>query len=575
MERLTDWLWRYRGRILAGFLSLLVVDGVTLLIPLVIRTVVDRLAAGHSGVLLSGIYIVALAVFAMIFRFFWRLFLIGAARRIEKDLRARLYSHLLTLSARFYHDRKTGDLMAHATNDIEAVSRACGLGVLTIADPLIMIPIAVGVMVTIDLRLTLYAIIPLPILTMFILGFGKVIHSRFEHVQETFSEVMESVREHVSGIRVLKAFVQEEGSSKHFGRQNQQLVDKNMDLVRVWGLFHPLIEFLGGASLAIILWLGGLAVVYKDLSLGSLVAFTEYLMMLTWPMISVGWAVNLLQRGSASLSRINSILASDRRIDEPDVPREPTSMCIEFSNLTFSYPEESGQRKRPALAGINLLIKEGATLGIVGQTGSGKSTLASLIARVYDAPSGALLVGGMDVGQLSVASLREKIGLVPQEAFLFSTTIRRNIAFAVPEASSEAIIQAAKQAGIHEEISAFRNGYETIVGERGISLSGGQKQRVAIARALLTNAEVYIFDDPLSAVDAEKEEVILANLKELLAGKTCVLIAHRISTVMHADKIIVLDKGQIAESGAHSKLVALGGIYNRLWHLQQAEERIG
>jgi ATP-binding cassette subfamily B multidrug efflux pump len=573
MDRLGTWLWRYRGRILAGFVSLLVVNGATILVPLIIRDAIDRLTRGEGGLLQSGLMITGLAVIVMGFRFLWRYFFIGAARRIERAIRAKLYSHLLGLSASFYNETKTGDLMAHATNDIEAVARACGFGVLTIADPLFMIPVSVAIMTSIDPWLTLYAILPLPILALFMVWFGAVIHRRFEAVQAAFSTLMEKVRETVSGIRVVKSFVQEEGTETDFSATNQLQVDRNMALVRIHGLFHPLIELLSGASLAIILWIGGIGVVRASISLGDFVAFTQYLSMLIWPMIAMGWAVNLIQRGRASLGRINRILAETPEIVEPAKPRSLRGTRIEIRDLTFAYPSSNGRTAAPALSDVQLTIEEGMTLGVVGLTGAGKSTLAHLIPRVFDPPVGTICIGGVDIRDVGLDELRRSIGFVPQDPFLFSATLAENIAFGAPEAPREAVEEAATLAGIHEEILEFPQGYETTVGERGISLSGGQKQRVAIARALLLKPQIVIFDDPLSAVDAEREEYILGKLREFFHGRTSILIAHRISAVMHADQTIVIDKGRIAERGTHDELIAGGGIYDRIWRLQQAERR--
>jgi ATP-binding cassette subfamily B protein len=571
MNRITQWLWRYKGRVAAGFVCLAIVDVATLFVPLILSDAIDRLSAGNGNLLVSGLLIVALAVVALVFRFLWRLFLIGASRRIERDLRASLYEHFLALPASFYNETKTGDLMAHATNDIEAVTRACGFGLITVLDPLVMIPFSVGVMLSIDVRMTLYAILPLPILTIVMLTFGRVIHERFESVQEAFSATMEKVRENVSGIRVLKAFVQEEGSERDFARTNQTLANENMALVRVHGLFHPLIELLSGATLALTLWIGGGRVIRGAVSLGNFVAFAQYLSMLIWPMIALGDAVNVFQRGRASLGRIGVLLAVRPEIVGPEAPRPMQGTRIEIRDLTFAYSSADGTPF--ALSGINLDLEEGTTLGIVGMTGSGKSTLAHLIPRVFDPPPGTVRIGGADVRDVSLAELRKAIGFVPQDAFLFSATIAENIAFGRPNASRAEIERAAQLAGIHDEIAAFPQGYETRVGERGLSLSGGQKQRVAIARALLLEPQVVIFDDPLSAVDAEREEVILANLREFFHGRTSILIAHRISAVRNADRIIVLDGGRIVDAGRHEELAAREGIYRRIWTLQQAERR--
>jgi len=540
----------------------------------VIRTAIDDLTRGEGNLLASGLKIVGLALVVMVFRFFWRYFFIGTSRRIERALRSKLYNHYLSLSASFYNEKKTGDLMAHATNDIDAVQRACGFGLLTIIDPLFIIPISVAIMISIDPRLTLYAVLPLPILTVFMLGFGRAIHHRFEILQASYSALMEKVRENIAGIRVLKSFVQETGTADDFAQSNAQYLRKNMALVRIDGLFHPFIELMSGATLAIVLWIGGISVIRSSISLGDFVAFTQYLSMLVWPMISLGWAVNLLQRGKASLGRINQLFSQEPEIANPIKPRSLSGTRIDIRNLTFAYPTAEGRSDTPALSDLQLTIEQGTTLGVVGLTGAGKSTLAHLIPRIFDPPVGTVCIGGIDIRDIDMAKLRGSIGFVPQDPFLFSATIAENIAFGNPLASDEQIREAARQAGIHDEIIEFPEGYDTTVGERGISLSGGQKQRVAIARALLLDPQIVVFDDPLSAVDAEREEFILGSLREFFRERTCIIVAHRLSAVMNADRTVVLDRGRIVEQGTHAQLVAQGGIYSRIWQLQQAEKQV-
>ncbi len=561
-------LWRYRGWLLLGVLALLLVDTAQLVTPLIIRAAVDDLVLGVGERLPRyALYLVGIAGTVLVFRFLWRYFLFGAGRKIERDLRNRLFGHLLTLSPSFYARHSTGDLMAHATNDLEAVRRACGMGVLLAADTVIMVSFALAAMIGISPRLTLLAFVPLPFLTLVVLGFGRLIHRRFEQVQASFARLTERVREALSGIRVIRAFAREGGMGRAFAEDNREYIRLNMALVRVWGVFRPLIGLLAGLGTGIVLWFGGRAVLAASISLGDFVAFTSYLGMLIWPMMALGWIVNLLQRGAASMGRIQVLFSAQPEIKSALHPKPfPRSHRIELRKLSFAYPGE----ERPVLRDISVTVEEGMTLGIVGLTGSGKSTLVRLIPRLYDPPPGTLLLGGVDIRELDLAELRGAIGMVPQDVFLFSATLRENIAFGRPEATDDEVWQAARLAGLAEEIASFPDGLDTLVGERGIALSGGQRQRVGIARALILDPPILILDDVLSSVDAKVEEEILGNLKGVLARRTAIVVAHRISAVRDADWIIVLQDGEILEQGDHRRLVAQGGLYARLTELQQA-----
>lgn len=572
MRDIVRYLWQHKVNVFLGLVALVAVDAVALLTPLLIKQAINALSkgTGDSLAVLAG-FILGLAVVGMGFRFLWRYFLIGSARRIEREVRSRFYGHLLKLSTPYYTRTKTGDLMAHATNDIEAVMRACGFGVLTLADAVIMTTAALGFMLAINVELTLFAVIPLPFVFVVVLGFGRLIHRRFERVQEVFSELMEKVREALSGIRVVKSFVQEAGMEKDYDRTNEGYVQANMHLVKVWGLFDPSIAFLSGLGTAIVLWAGGSRVITGEISIGDFVAFTSYLNMLVWPMMALGFMVNVMQRGAASMGRLNAIFAHTPEIVSVPNPKPmPKGAALSVRGLTFGYLPRT-----PVLQDVSFSLQTGQTLGVVGPVGSGKSTLAHLIPRLFDPPAGTIHWGGVDIRELALSQLRSSMAVVPQDPFLFSTSLRENICFGNPDAGAEAVIQAAKDAGIWDEIQQFPDGLETIIGERGVSLSGGQKQRIGIARALAVDPQLLILDDCLSAVDAEKEEEILKNLRRVLQGRTSIVIAHRISAVQEADWIIVLDThGRIQQQGVHQQLLVQEGFYRHLHSLQQAEQQL-
>jgi len=567
-------IWKKKGKIALGILILLMIDTAQLVVPLVLRKAIDALAVGAATLgTLTGyaLWLVGIALFVAFFRFFWRYFLMGAARESERELRDRIYAHVLRLHSGFFSEARTGDIMALATNDAEAVRMAIGMGIVFASDAAIMGLFSLSAMLWISPSLTLYTVVPLALTTLVVLFFGKAIFNRFKAVQEAFADITERVRETVSGIRIIKAFVQEEGEAASYRKLNEDYVAKNMSLVKIWGFFWPLVTFFAGSATALVIWQGGAKAIVGSISLGDVVAFMNYLWIMVWPMIAIGWVTNILQRGSASMKRIQELLDTQPAITNPERPyRGKVRGRIEFRNLTFSYAEGA----EPVLRDISLEIEEGMTLGIVGRTGSGKTTLVSLLPRLLDPPPGAVFVDGVDVREWSLKDLREAIGFVPQEAFLFSTTIKENIAFFDPSVPEEKVIEAAKAADIWDEIQEMPQGLDTIVGERGVTLSGGQRQRVAFARALIKDPRILILDDTFSAVDFETEERMLANLRAFLPGRTGIIISHRLSAVADADWIIVLEDGRIAEEGTHVHLLELGGIYAKTWQLQQLEREL-
>jgi ATP-binding cassette subfamily B protein len=572
---LREFFRRHKWRYVVGLFWLIVVDALQLIVPKLLGRMTDILRAGAltRWLLLRYIAIlIGLALAVAVGRFLWRVYVMGTARLLDYTLRNMLFAHLQKLSARYFNQHKTGDLMAHATNDIPAVRQALGPGVVLLADSTFLtIATVIIIFRTVPARLGVLSLLPFPFVAIAATTFGKMINARFRAVQEAFANLTDRTQENISGIRVVKSFVQEKAEVAKFMESALRNVDANMRLVRVWGLFHPFTVLIATLSFVVVLWHGAPMVIGQEISLGDFVAFTSYLGMLIFPMMAVGWVINMLQRGFASMERIHKILAevpevADSRdaIDLPEVKG-----VIEFSGLTFAYSESAGA----VLHDISFRVEAGRTLAVVGRTGSGKTTLVNLLTRLYNPPRGTVFMDGHDINDISLDSLRRNIGCVPQDTFLFSTTLAENIAFSGPE-PRERIEYYAKVAELYSDVSRFPAGFDTIVGERGVTLSGGQKQRVSIARALIREPRILILDDCLSAVDTQTEERILGRLREFMVGRTSIIISHRVSTVRHADEIIVLDDGRIAERGTHETLVAAGGLYQQLYERQLLEEKL-
>ena len=553
-----------------GGLCLAMKDITQALQPLMIRGAVDSFRGGGATFVRFAGYLVGLALLKGIFQYWMRVILIGISRDIEFDLRNDLFAHLIRLSPEYYARTRTGDIMARATNDLNAVRMMLGPGVMYWFETSLTFILAIAIMTRVDWRLAIFAVMPAPAVSLAVILFGRVIHDRFEKIQAMFSDISSRVQENLAGVRMIRAFVQEKAEMRRFEELNRAYIAQNIRLVRVQGLFQPLLEALIGVTFLVVLWVGGQQVLAGRISVGSFVMFNTYMGMLVWPMIALGWVVNLMQRGSASLQRINDILR-----ERPSIAAPPDAVRlgavrgeIEFRGVTVDYG--SG----PALNGIDLHIPAGATLAVVGHTGSGKSTLVNLLPRLFDPTSGAVMLDGIDLRRADPAELRRQIGFVPQETFLFSATIAGNIAFGVEGATREQIRRAAEMAGLAGDIEGFPLGYDTLVGERGITLSGGQKQRTAIARALLREPRILILDDALSAVDTQTEEQILTHLAGVMRGRTVILISHRVSTVRQAGAIVVLERGQIVERGTHEELVQAGGYYADLCQKQMLEEEL-
>lgn len=570
-----QYIKRHKVRYIGGIITLFVVDFANIFIPKMTGIITDGLTEetiSWGGVMEHLIYILLLGLTLAIGRFLWRFFLFGGARTIEKELRNDMFKHLEKMSVEYYNEHKTGDLMTRFTSDLNSVRMAIGVAVISAFDASVMtIMVVAQMMIYVDVKLTLLAIIPMLLILFGELYYGKVIHKRFKERQEAVSDLTDFVQESFSGVRVIKAFVRERSERRAFIKANEKTMEKNLAIVRLQSVVMPLLDVIIGLSALITLVYGGYLALNGQITLGRFVAFNQYVNMLVWPMLACGEAINMFSQGAASIRRIREVFEESPEIfdseDSEDV--EEIKGDITFENLTFIHRGQS----EPTLKNINLHVPAGTTLAVIGKTGNGKSTLVNLLLHLYNVKPGMILIDGRDINSISLKALRENIAYVPQDNFLFSDTLKTNIAFGVDEENMEEIKKATRIACIHDSIAAFPDGYETIVGERGVTLSGGQKQRSSIARAIMKNAPILILDDALSAVDTDTEEKLLHNLKENRAGKTTILIAHRISTIQNADVIMVLEDGEAKEIGNHESLMKEKGIYFDMFEKQQLEAR--
>ena len=570
---LREYLWKYRRYFAAGLAALIAVDLLQIAVPWIIRDAIDFLASATapapSRMITYGAAILGISLGVGVTRFIWRYCIIGISRKIEEDLRNRFYRHLLRLDFRYFDHTPVGDLMAYATNDIEAIRMMCGMALVAATDSLLLMTASLFMMLTLNASLTAYILIPLPIVTLTTLKLGPHLHARFKKVQERFSDLTQYAQETFTGVKVIKSFVQEKPRGDDFAALNRDYIRDNLRLVKIWGMLHPIIWVVSGLCSVIILLVGGTRVIDGRMSMGDFVAFNSYLGILVWPMIAVGWVVNLYQRGKASLGRLKLVFDESPGIQSPpDAVRRVIEGRIQMRGLSFAFREGS-----PVLHGIDLEIAPGEWIAVMGRTGTSKTALVSMLPRLYDPPPGTVFIDGIDVHSYDLESLRSQIACVPQQTFLFSDTIANNIRFG-SDISDETLAHCIESANLTAELDLFPDGADTIVGERVVTLSGGQKQRVAIARALAAHSPIMILDDALSAVDTETEEKIIGALRSDLRGVTVLLITHRVSAARRADRIVYLDEGRIAETGTHSELLDLGGHYWRIYEQQRLLEEI-
>lgn len=553
---------------------LVAVDIAQLIAPRIIQRAIDYIIATYNtsgynysylGKFTFLIFVLAIAI--GIFRFFWRMIIIGMSHFIEMDFKNKLFNHLLLLSNSFFTRTKIGDIMAHMTNDMTAIRRACAFGVIAGFDAVFLFLATLVFMLTLNVKLTLYALIPLPVIALISLFFVKILFKKFKSVQESFSLLTEKVREMISGIKIIQTFQQEELESKNFDKLSQEYLTKNISLIKIWGTMFPLIFLFAEIGMAIILWVGGQQVILNELTTGELVAFFSYMGIIIWPMMAVGMVTNVYQRGNASYKRVLELLEEKPDIYDASRAEQYTLRGnIKLENICFSYGEQD------VLDDINLEIKEGQYIGICGKIGSGKSIIARLILRIIKPQRGRILYDSIDYRKIKISAVRDSIGYIPQDSFLFSDTIENNVRFGKPDATLEEIEEACMIASIHKNIMELKYQYKTVVGEKGVTLSGGQKQRLCIARAIIRKPRILILDDALSSVDTNTEKEIIRNLEHYSRGITTIVISHRISSFIKADNIFVLDKGRIESSGTHRELIKKSDIYKSIYQIQKLEE---
>lgn len=571
-----SWFFRQEKKsYLLGIAALIIVAVLQLIPPRIIGIVVDEIQMDvitTESLLMWLIILASTAVGQYILRYTWRVRIWGNAAKLEQIVRKQLFDHFTNMDNQFFQKYRTGDLMAHATNDLRGLRMVAGGGILTMADAIsVGLTTLLAMIFIVDWRLTLLAIIPLPLLALTSRVLGKKLHLRFRDAQAAFSHLNDKVQESIQGIKVIKTFGQEKQDIEHFSRQTDNVVAKNKAVYKIDSLFDPAITFIMGISYFLTIFIGGSLIAANEISVGDFVTFINYIGMLVWPMFAIGRLFNIIERGSASYDRIENLLREETSIAERQGAIDrPVSGDLTFDLEKFAYPNEEGA----TLSDIRFTLESGGTLGLVGKTGAGKTTILKLLLREYDDYKGSIRYGGFDIRDYTLDALLKHVGYVPQDNYLFSDTIRENIRFADPTLDQQAVEAAARLADIHEDIIGLPNGYDTEVGERGVSLSGGQKQRISIARAILINPELMILDDSLSAVDAKTEESILSGLKDLRKGQTTIIAAHRISSVMHAEEIIVVENGEIIERGSHQQLLEQGGWYRDMYEQQQLEREL-